>query len=208
MAPGISPPPAVYGVPTSTYTYVLGDSTLAMHGAKKSKKGGYPTAQDETTLRWSLGECRAECIVTSFSGADPTLLLEQLKQRWKLIQTYDVLFIVCKFNGAVKWVDGVRGHPDDRTKTGYWVVQGEPDGMYASWLALVAQAAQHPRAVFFCGGNGETMGYSNPPCVGRLLLEDDSCGKAEGLFRVPGQRFGRRVHLLAGQYPLLPGPGE
>ena len=106
MAPGISPPPAVYGVPTATYTYVLGDATLAMHGAKKSKKGGYPTAQDETTLRWSRGECRSEYIVKSFSGADPAILLEQLKLRWKLILTYDVLFIVSKFNGAVEWVKG------------------------------------------------------------------------------------------------------
>ena len=60
LAPGISPPPAVYGLPTKTYTYCLGDSTLQMWGKKKSNRSGYPTAADETSLRWSVGNCKSE----------------------------------------------------------------------------------------------------------------------------------------------------
>ena len=59
--------------------------------------------------------------------------------------------------------------------------------MYDSWLALVAQASQRPRAVFFCGGDGETMGYSNPPAWDALCLKMILAAKQKGCFAFQGK---------------------
>ena len=79
LARGVSPPPAVHGVPHGTWAYVFWDSSLQMKGPKRNAKKQSPNAGHETTRRWCSGTCRSECTVKSYSGATPVELLQYMK---------------------------------------------------------------------------------------------------------------------------------
>ena len=63
----------------------------------------------------------------SHSGATLVELLQYMKTDWQRIRTYDVLIIMCKFNGATTTVKD-KNHPDKRFRDCHEDFVEEPAG--------------------------------------------------------------------------------